>query len=283
MQITLRALLSGHPLVQVTEPSLRRLPATLSLLLLTCALGAGCEGCKSRSGTGVLLVSTAMSLRDAFTEAGRQFEKNHPGTRIQFNFASSGTLATQIIRGAPVDVFASASRHHMDRVARAGLVQAGHRHDLAKNTLVIVQPRGQGRRLHTVTDLRKAGKIAIGNPKTVPAGRYARALLQHHQLWSPLKKRLIYGEHVRQVLDYVARGEVDAGLVYGTDYRQRRADLILVATATPGSHPPIVYPVALLKGTRQKDLALRFIKFLRAPEGQRILVKHGFQPTGATR
>ncbi len=264
-------------------PSARRILLTLLIsLLISLLMGMG-SGCKSRSDKGVLLVSAAISLRDAFIEAGRQFEKRNRGTRIQFNFASSGTLATQIIRGAPVDVFASASGHHMDRVAKKGLVRSGHRHVLASNTLVLVQPRGHRRPMRSVGDLRGAGKIAIGNPRTVPAGRYARALLRHHKLWSPLRGRLIYGEHVRQVLDYVARGEVDAGLVYGTDYRQRRAKLTLVTTAAPGSHPPILYPVATIAQSRNPKLALRFVRFLRSPQGQRILSQHGFGPGSATR
>jgi molybdate transport system substrate-binding protein len=256
----------------------------LPTILVGLLVGGGASvsgGCKSRSTKGVVLVSAAISLRDAFIQAGRRFEKQNPGTRVQFNFASSGTLATQIIRGAPVDVFASASGHHMDRVARKGLVRTAHRHVLARNTLVIVQPRGHRKPMRSVADLRGAGRIAIGNPETVPAGRYARAMLRHHKLWSPLRRRLIYGEHVRQVLDYVVRNEVDAGLVYETDYRQRRAKLTLVATAAPGSHPPILYPVALLAGARQQKLALRFIRFLRSPQGQKILLQHGFGPGGS--
>jgi len=251
--------------------------------LLVALLLVFSSGCKSRSAKNVLLVSAAMSLRDAFTEAGRRFERRHPGKRVRFNFASSGTLATQIIRGAPVDVFASASQHHMNRVARKGLVLPKHRHDFARNTLVVIQPRNHGRRLRTVEDLRMAGKIAIGNPRTVPAGRYARAMLKHHKLWSPLRKHLVYGEHIRQVLDYVARNEVDAGLVYGTDYRLRKKDVVLVASAAPQSHPPIIYPVSVLKETRKRKLALLFVQFLLSAEGRRILEKHGFQPVRAAR
>ncbi len=262
---------------------IRRLLPTILVSLLIGSGGAVGAGCKSKSDKGVVLVSAAISLRDAFGEAGRRFEQQNPGTRIQFNFASSGTLATQIIRGAPVDIFASASTHHMDRVAKKGLVQSAHRTILARNTLVVVVPRGHRKPIRSVADLRGAAKIAIGNPKTVPAGRYARAMLRHHKLWSPLRQRLIFGEHVRQVLDYVVRNEVDAGLVYGTDYRQRRAKLTLVATASPGSHPPIVYPVALLAPSRKRKLALRFIRFLRSPQGQKILIQRGFGPGSAPR
>ncbi len=217
-----------------------------------------------------------MSLRDAFIEAGRAFERTHPGKRVRFNFASSGTLATQIIRGAPVDVFASASQHHMDRVAKSGNALAGSRTDFARNSLVLIQPLKPRKRLRGLKELGAVGRIAVGNPKTVPVGRYARAALKHHQLWSPLRSKLVYAEHVRQVLDYVARNEVDAGLVYETDYRQRRKQVLLVARATPGSHPPIVYPAAVLTGSSKRKLAGQFVRFLRSAEGKRILAKHGF-------
>lgn len=248
---------------------------TLSVVWLMAFPVATC-GCKREATDGALMVSAAMSLRDAFVELGRRFDRKHPGTAVRFNFASSGTLATQILRGAPVDVFASASVDHMDRVEREGLVRAADRHEFARNSLVIIRTRGRNTSIRSVHDLRRAGRVAIGNPETVPAGRYARDMLRSYGLWATLRARLVYGEHVRQVLDYVVRNEVDAGVVYWTDYRKRERQVEQVAVAEPGSHPPIICPVAVLKQSRKRKRAILFVRFLRSAEGRRILAQHGF-------
>jgi molybdate transport system substrate-binding protein len=120
-------------------------------------------------------------------------------------------------------------------------------------------------------------KIAVGNPKTVPAGRYAEEVFGFYQLLSSIKDKFIYAENVRQVLDYVVRGEVDAGVVYATDAAARLKEIKIIATAPEASHKPVVYPIAVVKGTKSEADAKAFIALVLSPEGKKILQKHGFK------
>lgn len=249
----------------------------LTVVLWACCLLLGaCRG----SDSNELTVSAAMSLQDAFRELGSQFERRHSGTTVRFNFASSGSLAAQILAGAPVDIFASASQAHMDRLVRQRLVHAESRRDFARNSLVLIQSLRANRRMSRFSDLAKSGSVAMGNPATVPAGRYARQVLVHLGLHKQLQSKLVYAEHVRQVLDYVARQEVDAGLLYATDAFDRQDAVRVVTTAISGSHTPIVYPIAIVRASTKSDVAQKFIHHVLSSDGQRILRKHGFLDVG---
>jgi molybdate transport system substrate-binding protein len=120
--------------------------------------------------------------------------------------------------------------------------------------------------------------VAIGNPKTVPAGQYARETLRNLNLWDRLQPRLVLAENVRQVLDYVARGETDAGVVYVSDVSAAAQSVALAAVAPENSHSPILYPIAVVRGTGNRAEAGRFVKMTLGDEGQKILKKHGFTP-----
>jgi molybdate transport system substrate-binding protein len=129
-----------------------------------------------------------------------------------------------------------------------------------------------------LTDLKKeeVKKVAIGNPKTVPAGMYAEEALRHFNLWDVIKHKLIFAENVRQALDYVARDEVDAGLVYSTDAMARPKEVEVVIKLPETSHQPIVYPIGVIKGTKVETLSRAFVDFVISTEGQRILNQYGF-------
>jgi molybdate transport system substrate-binding protein len=116
----------------------------------------------------------------------------------------------------------------------------------------------------------------MGNPKTVPAGRYAEEVLSFYKIVPYIKDKRIYAENVRQILDYVARGEVDAGIVYATDAQMRDKDVIMAATAPDESHQPVSYPVAVVKGTRAEASAKKFVEMLRSEKAKQILIKYGF-------
>jgi molybdate transport system substrate-binding protein len=124
--------------------------------------------------------------------------------------------------------------------------------------------------------MKEIRKIVIGNPKTVPAGRYAEEALRHHDLWDAVKDKLIFAENVRQALDYVARNEVDAGLVYSTDAIARSKEVKVVVKLPEGSHQPVVYPMGVIKGTKVGTLSKAFVDFVISEEGQRILSRYGF-------
>ena len=223
-----------------------------------------------------LIVSAAASLTHAFRVVGKLFEKGHPGHEIVFNFASSDVLLAQVAKGAPVDVFATADMESMDRAEKQGLLAPGTRRTLLRNSLVLIAPTASTTTLTGLSSLEDTSvrRIAIGNPASVPAGRYARAAMENAGVWSKLEPKLILAQNVRQALDYVVRGEVDAGLVYATDAAIMK-DKVRVAGAVPTT-TPILYPVALIKDSRNRALAESFFKFLGSDAAQGVFARYGF-------
>ncbi len=225
-------------------------------------------------------VSAASSLTQAFKEIAPLYESAYRGAKVRLNFGASGALLQQVAKGAPVDVFASADQETMDQAQALGLLKAGSRRDLASNTLVVivpvVVPVASARSPRTLADLAGAGygRIAIGLPASVPVGRYAKGVLEAAKLWDVIEPRLIGATTVRQALDYVARGEVDAGFVYATD-AALMPDKVKVALTVPTARP-IVYPVAALAGSPNPVEAARFIDFLQTAPAQAVLARHGF-------
>ena len=228
--------------------------------------------------TREITVSAAISLKNAFEDIGKVYAERNPGVKVNFNFGGSGNLARQIEAGAPVDVFASAASKDMDDIDRKGLLAANSRKDFARNSVVLIQPVSSTIGLGSLRDLLRVEvkRIAVGNPKTVPAGRYAGEALKHFQMWNVLKEKFVFGENVRQVLDYVARNEADAGLVYSTDAAVRAKAVKIVEKLTAESHQPVVYPVGVVKGTKEEPSAKAFVDFILSPEGQKILSRYGF-------
>lgn len=224
-----------------------------------------------------LTVSAAASLTNVFQELQPLFEKSDPGTTLLFNFAASGPLLKQIESGAPVDVFVSADQETMNQAAAKKLLDGSSRKDFTANTLVMVGPSGQTLALKDAQDLLAAGvvRIAIGNPDSVPAGRYARQSLTAAGLYEKLQPKFVYGESVRQVLDYVGRSEVQAGFVYKTDALIAKDKVTILAVM--GAHEAVTYPAAVIAGSKLKKEAARFIAFLTTPEAQAVLSKYGFR------
>jgi molybdate transport system substrate-binding protein len=250
---------------------------TITMLIL---LVAGCRSSGPQSSgpsnANELTVSAAVSLRDAFNEIAELNEKR-TGTKIHFNYGASGALQKQIESGAPVDVFASAGSKQMDDLAAKGLIVPSTRIDFTANSLVlIVSAKAAG--LSSFSDLAKPAvkKVAVGNPKTVPAGQYTEQTLAKLKLLPEIQTKLILGEDVRQVLDYVVRDEVDAGLVYSSDALSAGDKVKVVARAPDDSHDPILYPIAVVKESKQQDAAKKFIDLVMSSEGQSILARHGF-------
>ncbi len=251
--------------------ALRR--ALLPLALLAAPLGFGVQAAD-------ITVSAAASLTNAFNEIGKAYTKLNADTRVLFNFGASGQLVQQLARGAPVDVLATADLESMDRADSQRLILPSSRANFAANQLIVVVPGDSPLQLATLADLAKpqVQRIALGTPESVPVGRYAKAALEKAGLWEQLKPRFIYTQNVRQSLDYVFRGEVDAGFVYVTD---AAASPVTVRTALEVAvDRPILYPIAATKGFGNEQRALEFIAFVRSPAGQAILAKFGFLPPG---
>ncbi|HEY8879750.1 MAG TPA: molybdate ABC transporter substrate-binding protein [Roseateles sp.] len=241
---------------------------------LLLALVASLAALPLLAGAQQLTVSAAASLTDAFKEIGPRFEASKPGTTVRFNFAGSGVLLQQIVQGAPVDVFVSADSETMSRGIAQKAIAADSRRDVASNSLVLITPTGSA--VKTARDLAAPGvkRIAIGKVASVPVGRYTQQALESAQLWSELQHKLVFADNVRQVLDYVSRGEVEAGFVYRTDAEIAK-DKVRIAM-TVGGHSPITYPAAVVADSKQLALAQGFVSFLCGSEAQAILARYGF-------
>ncbi|MDB5840937.1 MAG: molybdate transporter substrate-binding protein [Herminiimonas sp.] len=223
-----------------------------------------------------LTIAAAASLSNAFRELAPVFESQHPDVKLQFNFGASGALLQQIAKGAPVDVFASADQETMDQAQAQGLVKSNGRRNFVSNMLVVVAPSGNSTTPKTLNDLAQARykRIAIGLPASVPVGRYTKAVLEKAQLWSAIEPKIIGAQTVRQVLDYVARAEVDAGFVYATD-AAIMPDKVRVAFTVPTDRP-VLYPIAPVAAGANRSVAQEFVAFVTSSQAQRVLAKYGF-------
>ncbi len=234
-------------------------------------------GVAAGKGTHELIVSAAMSLKDGLAGIVAAFEKARPGVHVAVNFGGSGALATQIEQGAPVDVFVSADHKDVLRLDGKGLLASGSAAPWIRNALVVVTLASAPVQVASLTDLPDARikRIAVGNPATVPAGRYAAEAMTAAGVRDRVADRLVMCENVRQVLDYVVRGEVDAGFVFATDARTRAAELRLLAVPA-NLHVPIVYGTGVVAASTQHDLAAEFVAFLRTGEAVQALETLGF-------
>jgi molybdate transport system substrate-binding protein len=220
------------------------------------------------------LVLAAASLQDAFEAAADAWaRRGHP--RPVLAFAASSALARQVRSGAPADLFASADQEWMDVLARAGRLVPGTRADVAGNRLVVIAAAGNATRLTVATlgSVLAAGPVAMADPASVPAGRYARAALTRLGAWPRVRSRMVRAENVRAALALVERGAAPYGIVYATDARASRR--VRIAGVFPASsHPPIRYPIARLRGAGAG--AEGFRRFLLSRDGLAILARHGF-------
>jgi molybdate transport system substrate-binding protein len=230
-----------------------------------------------------ITVSAAVSTKEAVEQLGRRFAQARPGVIMRFNFGASGDLQKQIEAGAPVDLFVSAGERQMDALDRQGLIRSQTRRVFARNVLTVIKPAESRLDLVNVVDLLdgRVQRIVIGNPTTVPAGQYAEQSLRSLGLWERLQPKLIMAENVRQALEYVARGEVDAGFVYTTDIAVKGKHVKEAFRLPDDTYGPIRYPVAVVKESRWPALASAFIELLVSPEGQTALARLGFQPLSA--
>ena len=246
---------------------------SLSAFLTACAASS----LNSETSPDVTLtVSVAVSLQDAMKDIGLAYRDRHPNMAIAYNFGSSGSLQQQIEQGAPVDVFISAAPKQMNALQAKDLLLPDTRQDILKNQVVLVTPKN-GTGISNFKELigKKASKVAIGNPESVPAGQYGKEVLTSLNLYKSLKPKLVFAKDVRQVLSYVKTGNVDAGVVYATD--AKLSDRVrVVATALEDSHSPIIYPVAVLKDSKNPDSAREFVRFLSSEDAKAIFKKYGF-------
>lgn len=257
--------------------SLRRRGASPLLLGLALLAVAGCS--RPEPARNEIVVSAASSLADAVTALAAEYRTLDSTVTITPNFGSSGTLAQQIRQGAGVDLYLAASDREMGLLEREGLIERGTRRVLASNELVLIVAAGEEEGVREMGDLAGEGveRVAIGAPASVPAGEYAREMLERLRLWDRVAPRAVFASNVRQALTYVERREVDAGLVYRTD-ALRSPGVVVVAAAPPGSHRPIRYPAARVAAGANREEALRFLEFMAGPAGEACFRALGFGP-----
>jgi molybdate transport system substrate-binding protein len=224
-----------------------------------------------------LLISVAVSLKPAIQEAVDRFSIQDPELEAQIHSGASGILLQQVRRHAPVDLFLSASPVEIETLRREGRI-LGEPVAIAGNRLVIIVPRSETppARLEEL-ESSDYPRIAVGNPRTAPIGRYTREALESAGLWQPLQGRFVMAENARQILDYVARGEVAAGIVYHTDAALMRDRVRPGLTLSLETHLPIRYEGAVIGGTQHPELAARFLRFLVSEDGQAVFRRHGFR------
>lgn len=234
--------------------------------------------CSPAAAARDLLIFGAASLNEALAAAARLYE-TRTGVKVVESYAGSGTLARQIERGAPADIFISADEKWMDYLEKRGLIRTDTRVDLLSNRLVLIALADSKasvviRQGFPLAEALGGGRLAVANPDSVPAGRYARAALEALGVWRTVSSRLVRGENVRAALAFVARGEAPFGIVYRTD-ALAEPKVRIVAEFDPGLHPPIVYPGAVLARTRSTDPE-GALRFLGSTEVRKIWERYGF-------
>lgn len=224
------------------------------------------------------LIFAAASLKNALDDAIQEFQSEQ-NTTIRVSYSSSGTLARQLEQGAPANIFISANPIWMDYLQQRQLIESATRVDLLGNDLVLIAPKDRAAMFDITVGFDWAGtlgdgRLAIGDPLHVPAGIYGKAALENLNAWQTLSSKLARTDNVRSALALVARGEAPLGIVYGSD-AVVEANVNVVAKFPDNSHPPILYPAALLAG-RSTPQTAAFLKFLQ----QSAIAKEIFQRYG---
>ncbi|WP_404450718.1 molybdate ABC transporter substrate-binding protein [Virgibacillus necropolis] len=242
-------------------------------LLVACSSGPESSDTEKKE----IFISAAASLSGALKKISEDFEAEHPNVNITLNFSGSGKLAQQIQQGAPVDVFLSADQNWMDVLEQDNLILPGTRVNFAKNSLVFISQKETDKKIHTLKDIDPGsiGQIAIGNPKSVPAGNYTKEALTNLGLWDNLIEHFVYAKDVRQVLTYVESGNAEVGFVYGSDLH--RTESVQVLTEVDSDlYSPVVYPAAVLSTGESPELAKVFLSYLQSDSAQAVLENYGF-------
>lgn len=254
----------------------------VTLILVTVLAISGCGGAKEPTPAAKqqpieLTVSAAVSLKDALNEIQKNYQAKNPNVKLLYNLGASGSLQKQIEQGAPADIFISAAPKQMNELAEKNLVNKATRKNLVENKLVVVIPKESKQNITRFEDLMQGTvqKIALGEVATVPAGQYAEQVLKKIGIWDTVKDKVVFAKDVRTVLAYTETGNVEAGIVYKTDAVS--SEKVKIAVIAPeGSHQPIVYPVAVLSGTKQQKTAEDFVAYLFSDESKKVFEKYGF-------
>jgi molybdate transport system substrate-binding protein len=262
------------------EKYLKRIFGLATISLVVTSLIASLISCNTNPPV-ILNVSAAASLTDALKEINNLYIAKNPNVTITPNFASSGTLQTQIQNGAPVDIFISAATTQMDNLQKVQLILDDTRKDLLYNKIVLIVPDDSTLEITSFIDLatEKVKKLAIGDPKSVPVGTYAQQVFDFLGITSQVQPKYVMGSDVHGVLSYVESGNVDAGIVYSTD-ALTSTKVKITASAPDDINVKIVYPVAVIKASKNPDAAKTYLNFLFSAQAKIVFEKYGFTPVG---
>lgn len=255
------------------------------LLAALCAAGmlAGVVGCGAKTENvstaveGNLMIAAAASLENCLTgEIIPLFNETYPGITVTGTYDSSGKLQTQIEEGAEVDVFFSAATKQMDALSEEQMIDTASVVKLLENKIVLIVPAGSEGDYSKFEDIANAETVAIGDPESVPAGQYAQESLENLGLWDAVLAKASLGTNVTEVLNWVAEGSANAGIVYATDAAQMPDKVVVIDTAPADSVKQAIYPVGITSAAANQEQAKAFVEFLQTPEAIAIFEKNGF-------
>lgn len=259
---------------------------TLALLLPVILALGGCAASGTPETTAVsesapggqdtIVIAAAASLEKCLEEQLIPlFEEKNKGIVVEGTYDSSGKLQTQIEEGADVDLFFSAASKQMDALTEQGLMQENTVTGLLENNIVLIVPAGQEEGFQAFEDIVKAEHVAVGDPESVPAGQYAKDALTSLGLWDQVLSAASLGTNVTEVLNWVAEGSAEAGIVYATDAAQTD-QVTVIGNAPKGSVQKVVYPVGILKASTHQGSAKAFLEFLKSEEAMQVFEENGF-------
>ena len=253
---------------------------TLSLVL-TLFSGCSSNGSSKNSSENALkettiTIAAAASLKNCMDEKLiPMFNEKYPNIKVQATYDSSGKLKTQIEEGAEIDVFMSAATKQMNELNKEELIEDDSIVDLLENKIVLIVPKGNTKEIKSFQDILKCDKIAIGDPESVPAGQYAKELFENLKIWDEVSSKSSLGTNVTEVLNWVAEGSADSGIVYSTDAASK--DKVEVVIEAPeGSVSKVIYPVGIIKASKNKEEAKSFTDFLQSNEAMKVFESYGF-------
>jgi molybdate transport system substrate-binding protein len=223
-------------------------------------------------------LAAAASLKNAFDkDLIPMFEKKYPGVKVTPTYASSGDLQTQIENGLKADIFMSAANKQMNKLVNESLIDNSTNKQFLENKVVLIVPKDSKLNISSFEDLKNVnGTIAIGDPESVPAGQYAKEVLTTLNIWNDTESKLSLGTDVTAVLNQVAQGSADCGIVYATDAKSNDDVKVICEAPESALKTPVIYPVAMLKDPKNPDAAKAFLDFLQTKEAKDVFTEYGF-------
>ena len=241
-------------------------------------LGGGDSNSANSNVTGDVNLAAAASLKNVYDEKLiPMFEKQYPGVKVVPTYASSGDLQTQIENGLKADIFMSAANKQMNKLIDEGYVDNSTNKQFLENKVVLIVPANSSSNITSFDDLKNmSGHIAIGDPESVPAGQYGKEILTNLGIWDSVESKLSLGKDVTEVLNQVAQGSADCGIVYSTDAKSNDGVKVICEAPAGSLNTSVIYPVAELKNTTNPDAANAFLDFLQTKEAKDVFVEYGF-------